>query len=61
MELIIPNSSLVASLGSTSARRSPSATAALTSSATRWSNSRRRFMAPRSVAVLPRTRSSRVT
>lgn len=60
-ELIMPKSSRVASRTSTSARRSPSATAALSSSATWWSNSLRRSIAHCSVAVLPRTRRSSVT
>ena len=60
-EFTMPKSSRVASRMSTSARRSPSAAAAFSRSATRWSNSRRRSMAQRSVCVLPRTRSSRVT
>ncbi len=46
---------------STSPRSSPSRTAAAKSPATRWSNSRRRSSAHRSVSVLPRTRSSSVT
>lgn len=61
IELIIPKSSRVASRTSTSPRTSPSAAAALSSSATRWSKSRRRSSAQRSVPVLPRTRSSSVT
>jgi hypothetical protein len=60
-ELTMPNSSRAAVAGSTSARRSPSACACLTSSVTWASRVLRRIRAPFSIALLPRTRSSSVT
>src|SRR5690606_4370902 len=60
-ELTVPNMSLLARRGSRSGRMPPSAAARATSSATRWSNSRRRARARFSASLLPCTRSSSVT
>ena len=61
MELMVPKSSRVTVRGSMSWRSDPSSRAAEIRAATLWSKVRRRSIASRSISVLPRSRSSRVT